>query len=269
MISWRRATRVAAATALLFALVPAARAMGGQDCAPEDLVPVNAWIAEHPWRVGPVNPNGLVASACKQSSGDKRLAIVVAAYDLAIDNRKSVIVALVDFDAGVVRAAYKGVLAEDQWLRVSQGSLRIDTAPYDLAPGIRAFGLDVTSSTEPSCDDIGLGTRRMLFVHEGDALRPVLGFLGVSVWMFPQGNPACQASNAGSTMETIASTISIAPHATHGLADLVVTESVEGRIPGRKLRGERYELHYDGAVYHREGKLIPQPVIAPEGPARR
>ena len=96
---------VVAATLSLLALAPVASAMGNaQECVPEDLVPVNAWVAEHPWRVGPVNPNGLVASACKQSSGDRKLTIVVAAYDLALDDQKSVVVALVDYDAGVVRA---------------------------------------------------------------------------------------------------------------------------------------------------------------------
>jgi len=30
------------------------------------------------------------------------------------------------------------------------------------------------------------------------------------------------------------------------------------------VRGERYELHYDGTTYRRDGKLRPPPVIAPE-----
>ena len=261
--------RALAGAAALLALSGAARAMGNaQECRPEDLMPVDAWIAAHPWRVGPVNPNGLVASACRQSSADKRLTIVAAAYDLAIDNQKSVVVALVDFDAGVVRAAFKGILAEDPWREVAQGSLRLDTAAYDLAPGVRAFGLDVTSSSEPtSCVDAGIGPMRMLFVRDGERLKPVLGFLGISTWRFAGGNPVCDPSHADAVIETTTSTIAIAPHASNGFADLVVTESIDGRAPGRKVRGERYELHYDGITYRRDGKLLPPPLVTPEAPA--
>jgi len=181
-----------------------------------------------------------------------------------------VIVALVDLDAGLVRAAFKGTVAEDPWMQVSQGSLRVDTAPYDLAPGVRAFGVDVTSTADRvSCVDAGLGAVRTLFVHEGQALRPVLGLFGVSAWAFTHGNPVCEPDTAAaSRLETTWATIAIAPHATHGFADLVVTESIEGREPGRKLRGERYELHYDGTTYRRDGKLRPPPVIAPSEATR-
>ena len=267
----RRTALVLAATASLLAFASGARAMGGPDCAPEDLVPVDAWLAEHPWHEGPVNPNGLVASACRQASGGSRLVIVVAAYDLALDNQKSLVVALVDFDAGVVRAAFKGVVAEDAWLQVAQGSLRLDTAPYDLAPGVRAFGLDVTpTAAGSSCVDAGVGAVRTLFVRDGALLRPVLARLDVSSWRFVNGNPVCEPSTgAKSVTEITSSTISIAPHATHGFADLVVTESIEGRVPGRKVRGERYELHYDGAAYRRGDRPPAHPVIAPEGPTRR
>ena len=80
--------RLAAAAALL-ALASSAHAMGdSQECRPEDLVPVDTWIAGHPWRDGPVNPNGLVASACRQSSGEQRLTIVAATYDLALDGHR-------------------------------------------------------------------------------------------------------------------------------------------------------------------------------------
>ena len=267
----RRALLALAATASLLALVPAAHAMGGPDCAPEDLVPVDAWIAAHPWRVGPVNPNGLVASACRQSSGEKRLTIVVAGYDLAIKDQKSVVVALVDFDAGVVRAAYKGTIAEDPWLQVAQGALRIDTAPYDLAPGVRAFGVEFASTSPGTpCIDSGVGPVRTLFVRDGALLRPVLGRFDASSWRFTKGNPACEPENAkGSVIETTTSTIAIAPHATHGFADLVVAESIEGRVPGRKVRGRRYELHYDGTVYRRGGDAIDDSVFEPEVPGRK
>ncbi len=54
MSRWCRAARVVAATASLLAIASAARAMSGQHCAPQDLVPVDTWIAEHLWHVGPM-----------------------------------------------------------------------------------------------------------------------------------------------------------------------------------------------------------------------
>ena len=75
----RRAALVVAAIAAL--LAPAAHAMGNaQDCQPEDLAPVDAWLAKHPWRIGATTPDALVASACKLWPFDKRLLIVTAAY---------------------------------------------------------------------------------------------------------------------------------------------------------------------------------------------
>jgi hypothetical protein len=262
--------RAVLAVALL-AAASAARAMGGaQECMPEDLVPVDAWIAAHPWHEGPVNPNGLVASACRQSSADKRLSIVAAAYDLAFDNQKSLVVALVDHDAGVVRAAYKGTVREDALLQVTQGGLRLDTAPYDLAPGVRAFGVDVNPGVSaPPCAEAGGELTRVLFVRDGASLRPVLQRFVVSSWRLAKGKPVCEPSQAaGSVIETTTWTIAIAPRATHGYADLVVTESIEGRVPGEKVRGGHYELHYDGTAYRRDGAAPDVPLIAPEGPAR-
>ena len=243
-----------AVIALLVALAPAAHAMGGQDCAPEDLAPIDAWLVKHPLRAGAARPATAMATACRTSPVDPSLLLVVAAYDRAASGEKALVVAIIDTRTTAVRSAFQGTVDGDAALSLAQGSLALDTARYDLAPGVRAFGVDQASSMREG----GLARYRTLFVQDGPALRPVLdAFL-----IYAEGGAADGADQAD---PTTAWKIAIAPHATHGYADLVITPVIDGPPGAKPSHGPRSTLAYDGQRY----VTAPGPFsIHAEAPAR-
>jgi len=219
-------------------LAPAAHAMGAPDCAPEDLAPVDAWLDRHPWKVGATSPDAMVAAACKLWPFDKTTLIVAAAYAQDKEQDKNLVVALVDTKTMAVRTAFQGTVREDATWSIGQGSLRIDTAPYDLAPGVRAIGVDVTS--EPIAGTLvrdGVTAARSLFVTDGASLRLVLDGFVLTTWHKPAG-----AADATTTIAKIA----IDPHRTHGYADLRITRTTTAPAA---TKPERTTLVYDGLHY--------------------
>ena len=249
-----RSRRFAVAAIALLGLASTARAMGAPDCAPEDLAAVDAWLAKHPWHAGATAPDALAATACKLWPFDKRLLIVAAAYAQDQEQDKNLVVALVDTQAMTLRAAFQGVVPEDETWSVTQASLRIDTAPYDLAPGVRAFGVDVTSDALEAPVRGGITATRSLFVPDGAHLRLVLdGFVLTT-----------SRKAAGGAIETTSAKIAIGSHRTHEFADLQVTRKSEA---GAAVQ-ERATFTYDGSRYDGDaGYRIHQ--LAAQGEARQ
>ena len=263
MNSRRRAALVVATIAAL--LAPAAHAMGNaQDCQPEDLAPVDAWLARHPWRVGYTQSDAQVAAACKTSPVDQDLLLVAAAYAQDREWNKNVVVAIVDTKRNAVRAAWKGVVVEQAFLRVDPGSLRLDTSRYNLAAGVRAFGVDLTSSVVPTCGQGHPVWYRSLFVQDGDALRPVVNGLLIESLKAVDGS-TCQGKGTAAAVEpaTASATIALSPRATNGFADLVVTETLKPPRDTPRTTA-RHELRYDGATYRRVDGAPIAPVLTPE-----
>jgi hypothetical protein len=228
---------LAAATALA-ALASAAHAMGGQDCAPEDLAPLDTWLVAHPLRLGPGKAATATATACKTSPVDPSVLLVVAAYDRARSGEKNLVVAMIDTRAGTLRSAFKGWVDGDAALSLEQGSIALDTARYDLAPGVRAFAVDESTSMREG----GPARYRTLFVQDGPVLRPVLDAFLVHA----EGGAADGADQADPTTDW---KIAIGAHATHGYADLAITPLVAGAAGARPTRGQRSTLVYDGQRY--------------------
>ena len=139
----------------------------------------------------PETDNGVIANICKRWPSDKSLLIVAFAYASEVEYQKHLVVSLVDTAKTKVVAVYKGVIGEDATLTIGAGSLRIDTARYDLAPSVRAFGLDFSTVYSQGCVEGGLGPTRTLFVREGKTIRPVLQGLYLSTWTFIKGGPSC------------------------------------------------------------------------------
>ena len=235
MASRRR--RLAVAALALLGLASTAHAMGAPDCAPEDLAPVDAWLAKHPWHAGATTPDAMVAAACRLWPFDKRVLIVAAAYAQDKEQDKNLVVALVDTQAMALRSAFQGVVLEDATWSVTQASLRIDTARYDLAPGVRAIGVDVTS--DPVAGAVvrgGVTATRSLFVAEGAQLRLVLDGFVLTTWQKP----------AGTEPSTSSAKIAIDAHRTNGFADLRVTRTSNAAGTSRQ---DRTTLVYDGSRY--------------------
>ena len=157
---------------------------------------------------------------------------------------------------------FKGTIADDDAvLHVSQGGLRLDTARYELAPGVRAFGVDVTSDTvAPRCVDGWPGPTRTLFVRAGSSLRPVLAGFVLSQWEIVSGE-ACGDDPVG---ESTHSVLAVSRHATHGYADLISITFVDGR----RAKPGRLVMHYDGGAYRMPAPMpFWQATIAPEAAA--
>ena len=240
----------------LLGLASTAHAMGAPDCAPEDLAPVDAWLAKHPWRIGATSPDARVAEACRLWPFDKRVLIVAAAYAQDKEQDKNLVVALVDTQAMAVHSAFQGVVLEDETWSVTQASLHIDTAPYDLAPGVRAIGVDVTSDALDAPVRGGITAMRSLFVPDGARLRLVLdGFVLTT----------SKKTAVGAT-ETTSAKMAIGAHRTHEFADLKVTRKTGSDAA---VRQERTTFTYDGARYDGDASYRVHQLAAQDAAPRR
>lgn len=194
----------------------------------------------------------IVSGACKVWPHDKNITLAAFAYDAGTQDEKKLVVAMLDNPTGKIIASYQGAIAEDAAMRVEADSFKIDTAPYDLAPGVRAFGLDVMSGYIANCGDGGLGPMRTLFVRDGNAVRPVLEGFYKSYWQFVQGgNPRCVGPDAPEpVIENFDLTIAIGKASSHGFANLLITGlgSLENGKKSKRKPFE-YELRYDGKKY--------------------
>lgn len=220
-------------------LAPTAWAQDEQACTPAQLAPIDAWLAKHPWEVGKTSPDALVTAACKPSPVDANVLIVAAAYAQDEDD-KNEIVALVDIRRAAVRAAFTHVIVEDAVVKV--GSFTIDTARYELAPGVRAFGVDFHSQAYVSAAwEFRRERERTLFIQDGTRLRPVLVGFALTTWNAVPGRKG--RGELSNWMIAVATTRS------HGLSDLVVTRTTEPDEDGTPALRERSVLHYDGKTY--------------------
>lgn len=194
-------------------------------------------------------------AVCKASPADPSQTIAVlpmaqpgsADDDVVYD--VDVLVANSDTGAVVAHMFEQGAIISDA-IRLS--SIALDTARYQLAPQTRAFGVRVeyegSSRVSPSGD-----TTLDLYVMDGSALRRVVADLTVSTqngdW---DGN--CEGA-----FTDIARTLSFAPAASNGYANLLVTEKKTDSVnksSGTDCATQKkppvrstYNLKYDGAKY--------------------
>jgi hypothetical protein len=233
--------------------------VGKQQCAPE----IVALAGKHAGVKGlsfprkglePSAANGglVAAGVCKAWPGDPSRIIAALAYDAGIEREKQLLVALIDAPRSTVIAAYSGVIEEDAGMTVGPYSLRLDTANYQLAPGVRAFGLDIDTGYHQGCVSGGSGPDRTLFVQEGKTIRPVLQNFSVSSWRYLRGGPSCVDAQKDELIETTEYSIDIAKPVHHGFSSL--------RVTARRFDGDRrkphdrprsLEVHYDGQGYPR------------------
>ena len=199
------------------------------------------------------NGGVIIAGVCKVWPKDNSITIGIFAYDDGVEYEKRLIVALVDTIKIRIVAIYKGAIQEDAAMIVGENSFRIDTARYDIAPSVRAFGLDVTTSYSQGCGDGGLGPVRTLFVQDGKEIKPILEDFYISSWSYIQeGQSRCTGANAPeeSLYENRGYSLSVDTASTNGYKDLLVTETIS-RDDEKKTGELRYKLYYDGKKYHK------------------
>jgi hypothetical protein len=194
----------------------------------------------------------IAASACRAAPAQHGRLVAVA-YRAGRQDDLLLVIAAIDSTTGQVGASFKGNLDADPAVKLVSGSLWLDTAAYDLAPGVRAFGLDVTSGLPRGCAGVGSGARRSLFVSQGRFIRPVLQDLPMSEWaLIQRGKSACTDSSAPdlTITENFTATLGLAPTSTRGYRDLVVTGTAardDGHLDERPPL--RAVLKWDGRVY--------------------
>lgn len=243
--------------AVLLGHAVSAPAADSQDCSAAVLGPLGrelklAHFAASP-DAGGKDPVGIViASACKHQPDDPRLTLVAAAWDAHQEDSKALAIALVDERAGSVVALLRDDIVEDATTQVRETSLHLDTAPYQLAPGVRAVGLDIASDNN-NCGDGGVGPMRTLYVREGRVLRPVLADLFVTEYTWIRGNqPRCVADQREAETAIIEDrtvTIGLGAPGRAGWRDLqlTVTAHRSDHQPARKPL--HVTVPYDGSAY--------------------
>ena len=190
----------------------------------------------------------VVTSACKAMPDAPATTIAVVGFvrhhpeaktDDADD--QDVVVALVR--KGDIVAAHREPFIEDPVTRL--GTFSIDTAPYLLAPGVRAFGTVLDSGIFHHCVDALADRQLTLWVREGDTLRPVLGTnLTGSVLVGGEGM-SCNGLDYFTDDAEI--TLGVEREAHHGFFDVSLTAHVK-RDDG-KQHLVRQVLQYDGKSY--------------------
>jgi hypothetical protein len=248
----------AMALALTTAGAQAAPAAAAQVCSASALDLLGQFLHQPGFRFAPDGgdtdkPGTIVSAACKTHPVAKRLTIVSAAYQGGEADAKALAVALVDEAQRQVVASYRGRIDEDAAMQVEAASLRVDTPPYILAPGVRAFGIDVTSAYLANCGDGGTGGSRTLYVQEGSAIHPVLSDFTMGYWRYiQQGSSRCTGPDAPETTitENIKMTLAMSDKTSAGRRDITVTATStrDDDLPSSRPP-LRQDLHYDKGQY--------------------
>lgn len=199
----------------------------------------------------------VINAVCKVNPGNTHETIVAIVYDQKPDADgavpDAVELALVDAKRQqVVALGDAHMVSGGPNPRIDETSLWIDTARYDLAPGVRAFGVEWMDGYSPNCGDGSPGPSRNLYVHDGRSIRPVLEGLVMShQWVIQRGADRCNESAPADTKSIVESTgltISLADTSSNHYRNLWLTAdfSIDDEKSSKSFR---YKLQYDGKRY--------------------
>lgn len=210
----------------------------------------------------PRNGGGrIIIETCKVWPNNKEITIAAFVSSDSQGHADDLIIAMVNNRTAEVVASYHEALVNSFVPKINANAdiLRIDTARYDLAPGTRAFGLDVIAgpNRDRRCGEDEMKVVRTLFVREGNIIRPIfLGGLPISYRRFLQNDPKCINTKAASYLskairENIDLTIQISHNFTDDYANLLITAvSSNGRTDKPQRNPLHYELGYKKNIYN-------------------
>ncbi len=220
----------------------------------------------HPADDNDAGPGVVVAEDCRLWPHNDEIQLAVVAYsrstaDVRVGDRElGLVVAMLDRASGRVIAGNSDAISEDATTLLMAGTLRIDTAPYDLAPNLRAFGVSIHSMARgPSCPDGMFNDELRLLVRNGDRLRQVMSIFQED-WQQISGSVCSDAT--ASVMESARVSIGVEKTRSHGYADLRLIANIErSEIPAASTinegttatRRESRVIHYDGKQYQPDG----------------
>lgn len=173
----------------------------------------------------------IVAQACRIWPFDPSRALAAVAYrrpgEVDVEARSlRLVIAVLDAQDARVLAVHESDLEEDAAFALHADGLLLDTARYDLAEGVRAFGVVVRSMARgPSCPDARSNDELTLYVHEDDAVRPVFTS-PLDFWSRIEGEPCNWSLQQRLVTEEAALRIGVERDAHNGYADLRVMADV-------------------------------------------
>jgi len=208
----------------------------------------------------PDYPMNVAAEACKVWPYDPSRLLVAVAYstdESFVGNRPLHIrVAMFDAEEHRFLAGYALRKEEDAAFELSEDSLSLDSARYDLAPGVRAFGVVIHNvASGPSCPEYSSDDGLRLFVVDGRQLRPVLA-QHLYAWAPVEGDP-CRWPMGRAVSDSARITLAMAdePHA--GDRDIRLTAKItrySNELDDEDTeRVEHRLLRYDGNRYRPVG----------------
>jgi hypothetical protein len=199
----------------------------------------------------------IVSKACKPWPYKPELTLAALGYDAGVEYEKELVVAVIDKRKRVV-SSIQWEVQEDAITEFGKYSLGFDTARYQLAEGVRAFGLRFSSSARgASCGEADWGDQLILLVSDGKSLRPVLSLY--RIWQRSiAGCLSVQVPHA--IWEDALLTIRIENSQTNGFHDLRVTANIDPQsddapIDHIKPRVEHVIFRYDGKRYKPSGEV--------------
>lgn len=200
----------------------------------------------------------IVAQACKVWPYNPDVLLAALAYKFEPSSapdweyKRTLLLATVDLKKSLVLASHRATIEEDAVTEIGPYSFSFDTARYQLADRVRAFGLRFNSSAKgPSCGEASWGDKLTLLVPEGDQLRPVLAMQ----MSFQRSKIGClSVLSQGAVWETARLTATVMNTRTNGFRDILVQASIttdsndqKAKLP--KPRTERRLLRYNGTSY--------------------
>jgi hypothetical protein len=222
-----------------------------QPCANSITQMVGKHIAVSNFKLSKAENGGVIVDqACKTYPTDAAKSIAVFGYDGGGNHEKKFVVALIDTSKRKIVSIYQDIIQEDAVLTLGKGSFHIDTARYNLAQGIRAFGVDIASINHGGrgCYEGGFGPERRLFAQFDDKMKSVMQGFQLSNWTYTKGGMTCNV-DSDQSKEEFSYSITVGNGSTNGLANLQILRTSSQR----KRRPFSYVLRYDGEKYSTEG----------------
>lgn len=218
----------------------------------------------------------IVSAACKLTPQNKNIELVAIAYssedssalgkDAKVDPdflpEKSLIVAMVDSATKQVISSYQSIIVEDAAVTVGGDSLLLDTAPYQLAPNVRAFGLRFNNaSIGPSCAQGWQSDELQLFVRAGANLKPIFAIPMENAELL-KGDCLNDMGGEKTILEEAKLTVKVQKTVTNGYVDLmlnaaITTDGTDLNAKKIKSRVEQQLLKFDGKKYIVNSKKTP------------
>jgi len=185
--------------------------------------------------------NQVLDFTCKYWPENNSKIILAFAYGNGVtDDEYKLIVAVVS--KSKIISSYSEAVEQNAVTYIESGSLKIDTAKYQLTNQTRAFGLRANAEHHSCGHERGASNDFRLFVIEGEQLKIILSGISLSQWQIDDTENSCSPSEV--IVDTTESYISVSPDSTNGFHDLIIKSkhSNSNKVDVTTLR-------YNGKVY--------------------